>query len=215
MEKMTLSFLGLYNYNQNLFDLFNLPDGVIRTTVINRILAESSDLELIYPDWETCYFMLQLFSLSNLDRWTKLYNTTQLEYNPIENYDRAEEWTDTGTGEQTYSNTGSGESTSHSTGSGDTNTTNSAIAFNSAAYKDTSHSHGDNSTTTDGTGTSSSTDSGNSQTTGKTVHTGRVHGNIGVTTSQQMIESERQLQEFCIEDLIVEETIRYFCILVY
>lgn len=215
MEKMTISFLGLYNYNQNLFDLYNLPADVNRTTVINRILAESSDLELIYPDWETCYFMLQLFSLSNLERWTKLYNTTQLEYNPIENYDRSEEWTDTGTGEQSYNDKSGSETTTHSNASGDSNSTASTVAFNSGEYKDTGRTHGDNSTTTDGTTTGSNTGSGNSQTKGETAHKGRVHGNIGVTTSQQMIESERQLQEFCLEDLIVRETIRYFCVLVY
>lgn len=215
MEKMTISFLGLYNYNENLFDLFNLPADVVRDTVINRILAESADLELIYPDWETCYWMLQLFSLSNLTRWEKLYATTQLEYNPIENYDRSEEWTDSGTGEQSYSDKNNSETTTHSNGSGDSNSTASAVAFNSGEYRDTGRTHGDNSTTTDGTSSSNNTGSGDSQTKGETTHTGRIHGNIGVTTTQQMIESERQLHKFCLEDLIVKETIRFFCVLVY
>lgn len=215
MAQATLSLLGLYKYNENLFDLFNVPDGLLKENIVNLILAQSSELEVIYPDWETCYWMLQAFSLANLDRWTKLYRTTQLEYDPIENYNRVEEWEDAGEGETIYNDKNSTEVVAHSAGSGDSNSTASTVAFNSGEYKDTGHTHGDSSTVSDETNQSENTSSGNNQSTGKTKHTGRVHGNIGVTTSQQMIESERKLQEFCMEDLIVSETIRYFCIRVY
>ena len=42
-----------------------------------------------------------------------------------------------------------------------------------------------------------------------------IHGNIGVTTSQQMIESERQIADFDIVDIIVREYINEFCIMIY
>ena len=215
VEKMTISFIGLYNYNANLFDLFNVPEGIVKEHVVNRLMAESSDLELIYPDWDVCYNMLQLFSLSNLDRWTKLYATTQLEYNPIENYDRVEEWTDEGSGES--SGTTSGNSTTtvkdKSTASG-TGTT-SAVAYNSNNQKDVGKNTSTSETTQDVTNTNATTDTSRNTTKGTTKHSGRIHGNVGVTTNQQMIMSERELQEFCIEDLIINETIRYFCVMVY
>lgn len=215
MEKMTISFIGLYNYNANLFDLFNVPDGVVKEHVVNRLMAESSDLELIYPDWDTCYTMLQLFSLSNLDRWTKLYQTTQLEYNPIENYDRLEEWTDTGSGESSGTASGNSTTTIKDTSTANGTGTTSAVAYNSNTQKDVGKNTSTSETTQDGTNTNTTTDTSKNTTNGTTKHSGRIHGNIGVTTSQQMIMSERELQEFCIENLIINETIKYFCVLVY
>lgn len=215
MGKMTLSFIGLYNSNSNLFDLFNVPEGVVKENVVNRIMAESSDLEILYPDWDTCYNMLQLFSLSNLDRWTKLYNTTQLDYNPIENYDRVEEWEDSGSGESSSATTTDSSTTTHDQASSDGTGVNSAVAYNSNAQKEVGRNQSTSETTQDGTSTNKITDTSKNTTTGATKHTGRVHGNIGVTTSQQMIMSERELQEFCLEDLIIRETINFFCVLVY
>ena len=214
MEKMTISFIGLYNYNANLFDLFNVPDGVVKENVVNRLMAESSDLELLYPDWDVCYNMLQLFSLSNLDRWTKLYETTKLDYNPIENYNRIEEWTDTGNGESSGTASGNSTTTVKDTSTASGTGTTSAVAYNSNTQKDVGKNTSTSETTQDGTNTNTTTDTSKNTTNGTTKHSGIIHGNIGVTT-QRMIMSERELQEFCIEDLIINETIKYFCVLVY
>lgn len=73
----------------------------------------------------------------------------------------------------------------------------------------------------DTTGTEKVTD--NEQTAGKidktTTHsykeTLRAYGNIGVTTTQQMIESERELVKFNIYEYIVDEFSREFCLQVY
>lgn len=43
----------------------------------------------------------------------------------------------------------------------------------------------------------------------------RAYGNIGVTTTQQMIESERQIIDFCTIDYIAESFKKEFCIMVY
>ncbi len=42
-----------------------------------------------------------------------------------------------------------------------------------------------------------------------------IHGNIGVTTSQQMIQQERDIANFDVVDIIVREYINEFCIMVY
>lgn len=49
----------------------------------------------------------------------------------------------------------------------------------------------------------------------KVHRAGRVHGNIGVTTAQQMITQEREIALFNLYDLIVEEFKCEFCVLVY
>lgn len=64
-------------------------------------------------------------------------------------------------------------------------------------------------------GTDSSTESGTD--TGSIEHseTIRETGNIGVTTSQQMIEAERELVRFNIYDVIIESFKQRFCLLIY
>lgn len=52
--------------------------------------------------------------------------------------------------------------------------------------------------------------------TDRATHSGRVSGNIGVTTSQQMIESELRLRlGYNLYDIIADEFKRRFCILIY
>lgn len=48
---------------------------------------------------------------------------------------------------------------------------------------------------------------------GKT--TGRAYGNIGVTTTQQMIEEERRISDFDMDHVIIQEFKKTFCLLVY
>ena len=43
----------------------------------------------------------------------------------------------------------------------------------------------------------------------------RMWGNVGVTTTQQMIEEERRVSEFNISDYIIESFKLRFCLLIY
>ena len=43
----------------------------------------------------------------------------------------------------------------------------------------------------------------------------RIWGNVGVTTSQQMIEEERRISKFNITDYIIDSFKRRFCMLIY
>ena len=45
--------------------------------------------------------------------------------------------------------------------------------------------------------------------------TARMWGNIGVTTTQQMIEEERRVSEFNISDYIIDSFKRRFCLMMY
>lgn len=45
--------------------------------------------------------------------------------------------------------------------------------------------------------------------------TGRAYGNIGVTTTQQMIEEERRVVDFDMDYVIIQEFKKTFCLLIY
>ena len=90
----TVSLLGLSRINPGILDDLVLPDGLDADLVKDNLLAETAELEVIYPDALFMQSMIGRWSKKELPIWTRLYKTTQLEYNPIENYDRTEEWTE-------------------------------------------------------------------------------------------------------------------------
>lgn len=57
--------------------------------------------------------------------------------------------------------------------------------------------------------------SASSNANGKNKRIGRAYGNIGVTTTQQMIEEERRVSEFDIDHIIINEFKKTFCLLIY
>lgn len=59
------------------------------------------------------------------------------------------------------------------------------------------------------------TDSGNFEASKENVHTERRTGNIGVTTTQAMIEKEREIALFSIYDVVINSFKEHFCVLVY
>ena len=60
-----------------------------------------------------------------------------------------------------------------------------------------------------------SRNSASSSASGKNKRTGRAYGNIGVTTTQQMIEEERRVSEFDIDHIIINEFKKTFCLMIY
>lgn len=85
-----ISPLTLYHRDNTIFEYFNTPEGLDRDVAIDTILLETSELSTIYTRPETFQFAIKCWTYRRFPIWTKLYNTTKLEYNPIENYNRIE-----------------------------------------------------------------------------------------------------------------------------
>lgn len=180
MSTMTLTMIGLENWmktnDDSLFAEMILPDSELidRDILINHMLMKCGEFEVLYAN--------PMFLKSAIGNWSKVYQRTfekwveglDVEYNPIENYDRIEEWSDIG------SNTGNSTQSSSNTDGGTQTTNDTVSAYDSDTMrpKTTSSTHTDNTSTVNST--VDSTDSSNYK------HIGRVHGNIGVTTSAQM-----------------------------
>ena len=101
----TMSPLGLYNWDDTIFDLMQLPEEMDRQTLIDNLLAETAELEVLYTNPVIFKNLVGVWSRKQLDVWNRLYATTQYEYNPIENYNRQEAGTEGGTGSTTHSGT--------------------------------------------------------------------------------------------------------------
>ena len=221
-----LTVEGLYNYDNTLFDGFNVPEGLIKQIAIDAILMMTRELEILYPDFNYMKNRITIWSNKYQINWKKLYDTTVLEYNPIENYDRVEDWTDTddetttSDRDNTRNTNNTVKSTSTNEITNNVNVTDQNTAFN-AGLTDHAKQITDGDTTENGTITNTETgketenESVNGGRTGRHTRTGRMHGNIGVTTSQQMIQSERDLVVFNLYDVIAESFIENFCLMVY
>lgn len=189
--KARLSVAGLYNYDSTLFDNWQLPEGVDREALTSAVLEECYGFDTAFPDIDLFKRILLQWSKRKLPIWTKLLNTTTLEYNPIENYDRME------------TRTLNESATSSATATDENSTTDSATGFNSDTLQVTA--------STSGTSESGSTNSGQRESS----ENARIHGNIGVTTTQQMLQSEREVARFDIYAEIVSDFIDKFCVAIY
>lgn len=183
-----LTLMGLYNVDDTIFNNLKIPDGVERETLINNIIAECAELEILYTGPEMLKIMIGIWSEKELATWDRFWKATQIEYNPLENYDRLE--TETTSAEGHTANGGSDEN----------------IAQVSAYDADTFKNR-DKSTINYG---------GKQDTSGTGERNLRSHGNIGVTTSQQMLEAELDISEkINIYNFITNSFKNRFCLLVY
>lgn len=235
MKTPLLSILALYNWDTKIFDNLLLPVGVDKEDVTNNLLMELAELEIIYPNWDTMKAAIGFWSKKELPVWNKLFTTTQLEYNPLENAYRTETTNNTETRNLSATNNETRNLTGAETHESDTTgtTTNSGTdtekeytsGFNEATptlAKQVEQTLGQGNTvigavdslttkTDGGTVNNSATDTG----TVNTVNNYSLKGSIGIITPQQMVEQERKVSEFNIVDYIIDSFKMRFCILVY
>ena len=101
----TLSPLGLYRWDETIFDLMQIPSALDKPTLIDNLLSETAELEVLYPNPVVFKNLVGVWSAKQIDIWNRLYATTQYEYNPIENYNRYETGSEDGSGRTTHSGT--------------------------------------------------------------------------------------------------------------
>lgn len=221
-RKAKLSVLGLYSYDTTLFDglLANLPtytdedeiehhlDGdVLR----DNILLECAELEVVYPEPEFCKQAITVWSKMRAGVWQELYDTMFYVYDPIENYYRREYWTDDFThGHKRDTDLTHGHKVTMDV---EDTTTNSVTGYNGTTFSDRDKTvfSNDDTETHSGKDTTNETNSG----TDKDVREGYARGNIGVTTTQQMVQSQRETVMFNLYETILQEFRERFCLLVY
>ena len=135
-----VSLWGLYQLDQSILDGLIVPTGMDGANLKENLLLETESMEILYPSAPFLKAAITVWAAERKAVWDKLYSTTVLVYDPIENYDRQEN----------SSSTNSGGAT------GSTTVTGSATAYNSNAFADTgkSVSSGNNISNSSGTYTS-------------------------------------------------------------
>lgn len=213
-----LTLIGLYNYEQDfdrdLFSQLALPEVYDKPTFVNALLMEHGEKCVLYTNPEFFKQAIGVWSAKWELELQRIYDALTAEYNPIWNYDRYEEIKD-GEGVKYESTVNAGhkaKDTPKYDVVSDTNedavTEHKVSADNSSEYqpdyKDIENG-GKTTVTTDGA-TQDLSETSNSKTNDQTSrnysHDGHMWGNIGVTTSAQMVsEIVRQRFQYNLYDI--------------
>ena len=170
MLQPRMTLYGMYQYDPTLFEGVVLPEGMVNTLMVNQIMRQSGDLFPYYQSPPQVKTAIKEWFTRRKDNFAKLWQGFTAEYNPIENYDRQEDSTETPNITHTLSNSGQDASTNEADVQG----------YNGTDYVPNSRTKSSGTSSTNGTDTES----------GTRTYTSRIHGNIGVTTSAQMLEGE-------------------------
>lgn len=207
MSSAKVTLIGMNTYFKNagsdLFEFLDLPEGLAKDTLTDNILLEGGEFEVLYSDPVALKSYIGIWAAREADTFQRWADALAIEYAPLENYDRQENWTDTLDSDGTSNTTGTNDMTVN--GSAQTDVS----AYDSSGYqpkeKVTTAETTDQDTTERNTSTLDNTG----------MHAGRIHGNIGVTTSQQMLEAELQLGYWNIYSRITDMFLKEFCIMIY
>ena len=207
-----LSILGLYQYDQSVFDKIVLPDNVDKELVISNILYDNAELGLLYMDLDIIKDMIGIWSRSELDIWDRLNKAFNEEYNPLWNVD--EDTKETRNINREGSDTRNDNRNIGFNGTNSSDTVNKKAGYNSNVLENDNSSNTnikDNNTTTD---TLKSTGSNNESMT--EVFSRKRGGNIGVTMSQQLLEAELETRpKLNIYKYISNSFKERFCLMIY
>lgn len=203
--KMTLIGMNIFfiNMQDDLFKELSLPEGLTKQTLTDNILLRGGEFEVLYANPSAMQSMIGIWSNKMQDTFDRWVRALAIDYAPLENYDRYESWADHTEG------TGS----SDSTGSVST-TTSDTSELTKSAYNESTYSPYEK-TLNNGTLGSQTTDGTDTEMENDSTHNGRIHGNIGVTTSQQMLEAELNLGYWNVYEKITELFLQEFTIPVY
>ncbi len=85
--RATMDLLTLYQEDNTLLDLMEVPEALDNEVLKDNLLMETAELELLYPNPVFLKMAIGSWSKKQLHVWEELYDTTQYEYNPIWNKD--------------------------------------------------------------------------------------------------------------------------------
>lgn len=216
----------------DIFLLFHLPDGLGIDELFNIMIQELGDMDTLFRTPSEWISYVSVWSANRVPNWTIMLDALRAQYNPIHNYDMQEQMTNdqrvmqhgkistrtdnlshakTGTeGDQMQASETPGVTQTTETSRYGVNSTTDPVPVDRAVTARTGQDSRSGSSTrtyntTDAeTGTQTLADSG--QDTETRNYTLTRSGNIGVTTSQQMLEAELQLRiRYEIIDIILAD----------
>lgn len=199
MATAKLTLIGMYNYDDTLFDGLQLPDYFDTETLVNTILFTGGEFGVLYPSVPVMKRFISAWSAKNQRYFERLALLMETDYSPLENYNRQEKWNDKGTSESNSDVTTNSQT--------DTTDTGQVSAFNSSQFE--------NRTKDTGKETVKDKSEANASGSFDTTREGYARGNIGVMSSQDMFIQEMSVVGISPYDVLAGDFINECCIKVY
>ncbi len=183
-----LSLLGLYRYDSTLFDELVLPASVDRQDLIMNLLAETAEMEVIYPDAEIMRQIIGSWSRARIAVWNRVELVLTKNYDPFINIQRDEK--------RTIERDDSGLRTN------DLKQTNEVSAWNASNFQNRERFL--NGGTVSDVGKS------------KVTETYHLEGDSAITDAQDVARKEVELRSrYELDEYIINDFKNRFCLLVY
>lgn len=183
--------------------------------LVLRVYEKNENVDCTLNDFLSLFS--DMISREFSGKWSKLYETTVLEYNPIWNVDGTETTTTaaqhTITTDKDHANT---VVTSTELGRRSTTREKKEFPYDSDTGKPT-----ESETITDDPATDTRTDTNPERITDHETNTDQFtvtherHGNIGVTMTQELIKKEREISEFLLYEVVLPDVANFLTIPIY
>lgn len=200
-----------FPYFCNFTDIYNNPEN--GKLIDFRMKSKYGKLSLIYDSVEDVKKIIKGCLLLNKYKHDGLYNTTNLEYNPIWNVEGTETTTTTHGATET-SNTYGDRLTEVERGERVTNSKYSEYPYDTK--EKTTKNETDN---VENAITDITTENGRTDTTSTTEYIDKTvldrKGNIGVTSTQNLIAQERDCVNFVFWDIVINDVVKEITIPYY
>lgn len=175
-----INLIDLYGYS--MFDNIVYPQNLDKNVIINTIMDNCAMYTPIYTDINLLTMKINNFFLKYQNTFNKLYDAYSIDYNIIDNYNRKESYTTTD--DQNVTDNAIYSSSTNQTG------INSSLV----SPDDSNNFVNDTRLETSDNSKLSSTNNVTNISKNTRSHELHAYGNIGVTTSQQMLESELEIR---------------------
>lgn len=183
----TMSIMGLYNWESNLFEKLQLPSGVDEQNIIDAILLECAGLECMFPTPFLMKEAIGIWSRSRINSWTKIFEALTVDYSPISTYNRREERSESINEDRTVKSNVTADLY--------------VAAFNTDNLDPKQQNDNSGSSTLDNNITRD--------------YESNVTGNSGVRMFQTLVNAELKLRNTDFTTIVVNEFKNKFCLLVY
>lgn len=226
MAKLTLFGMETYmnNKNDSLFASSVLPSACNKDIFIDNLLIDGGEFGVIYADPDFLKAAIARWFAKNNFKFTKIFDAYNAAYDPTHNYDRTSEMSDLEHRQEDRTQNDAVQSdNSTETSSGVTSQTgfeHKVSAYDSNTYsphdKDEGSVNEQSGTVGKSTGTESRNGSEGLKASMQRGHSEHSYGNIGVTTTTQLLEGEIKFRkEFDPYDMMIDCFIFDFLIPVY
>ena len=196
MAHSKITLIGMYQYLDSVLDdLFSdlvLPTGMDRQTFIDSLMLKGAEFEVLYSDAQTMKYAIGAWSKKWQHTLTKWAEALTLAYNPLDNYDKTETWSDA----RSTNGKQKGTTSDASIVNGTSEDEESRAAYDSSSYSPLNKNEGK----TGSSASSASMTNAETENAESSMHTGHIRGNIGVKSSQSLLLEEWEVAKLNVYD---------------